>query len=476
MNYRKRLTGNRWLICLVAALFAVQLAAQTPSPITATLHQPDEAYPGVLLWHQSDELRYDVDNVTLLTDAEGNLLHQWETNLTGGGAPAYLLSTGGIVRLGITDKAYSRQGPVASSDTVQITDVSGRAIWELRAQDLGGLLFHHDIDVMPNGNLLICTYEPLSAEQASELGWDSGESDRIWVDGVIEVRPDIDAGSHDIVWHWRVADHIVQDRNSEAANYGVIAENPQRIDPHFPTNYAPMNIVRQHINSVDYNPALDQILLSSFIYNEIWIIDHSTTTEEAASSSGGRSGRGGDLLFRYGNPAAYGRGESADRLFLKQHDANWIDPGLPGAGNILVHNNNTVFKPPRPPAVGAGPNRPPQDPNRELLEAVEGRSNVYELILPLQADGNYTLEADQPFTAERVWFWDHENYFADFQGGARRLPNGNTLVSDTTDYLVVEVNPAGDIVAEYKGVAPVFKAFKYDRAYAAEVPKAQAKR
>ena len=59
------------------------------------------------------------------------------------------------------------------------------------------------------------------------------------------------------------------------------------------------------VNSVDYNEAFDQIILSSHNFNEIWVIDHSTTTAQAASHSGGNSGMGGDLLYRWGNPRAY---------------------------------------------------------------------------------------------------------------------------------------------------------------------------
>lgn len=59
------------------------------------------------------------------------------------------------------------------------------------------------------------------------------------------------------------------------------------------------------MNGIDYNPVLDQIALSTHNLNEWYIIDHSTTTAEAATSSGGNSGKGGDLLYRWGNPAAY---------------------------------------------------------------------------------------------------------------------------------------------------------------------------
>src|SRR5690606_15913622 len=92
-------------------------------------------------------------------------------------------------------------------------------------------------------------------------------------------------------------------------------------------------------NAIDYNPQLDQIMISTREFSELWIIDHSTTTAEAAGHTGGRSGKGGDILYRYGNPAAYNRGTRADQKFFYQHDAQWIEPGLPGAGNILVFNN-----------------------------------------------------------------------------------------------------------------------------------------
>jgi len=433
-------------------------------PITSQIADPNKVSDGYLFWHQSDELRTDVDNVSLLTDARGQLVHIWKTDLTGGGTPAYLMETGGVARVGVKDLAYSRGGPVASTDTLQFTDRHGNALWELNAQDFDGIRFHHDFALMKNGNVLVTTYEPLSAQEALNIGWDPGDQSTIWTDGILEIKPFTDTGDYEVVWHWRFADHIVQDKFPDQPNYGVIADTPHRVDPHYPKNYLPKNTVRQHINSLDYNEELDQILLSSLIYDEIWIIDHSTSTEEAASSHGGKSGKGGDLLFRFGNPEVYDRGGPEDRVFLKQHDANWISPGLPGSGNILVHNNNTRFKPrglgaPQQGASTNGTDAPRA--GRELLASNQGNSNVYELRPTREGVANYGPNLDGVFQAETVWVFEHEDYFADFQGGARRLPNGNTLLTDTTDYLVVEVDPRGDIVARYQGATPVFKAFKY---------------
>src|SRR6185312_13593635 len=104
-----------------------------------------------------------------------------------------------------------------------------------------------------------------------------------------------------------------------------------------------------HFNGIAYNPDLDQIMVSVWTFSEFWIIDHSTTTAEAASHKGGRSGKGGDLLYRWGNPRAYRAGTEKDQKLFRQHNAHWIPKGHPGEGNLLVFNNgsgrpgNTAF-------------------------------------------------------------------------------------------------------------------------------------
>ena len=72
-----------------------------------------------------------------------------------------------------------------------------------------------------------------------------------------------------------------------------MADHPERVDINF---YRNTRADWLHMNAIDYNPQLDQIILSVKNFSEVWIIDHSTTTLEAAGSSGGNSGMGGDIL------------------------------------------------------------------------------------------------------------------------------------------------------------------------------------
>src|SRR5207237_3318095 len=94
-----------------------------------------------------------------------------------------------------------------------------------------------------------------------------------------------------------------------------------------------------HINAVAYHPEFDQIMVSVHGFSEFWILDHGTTTAEAAGHKGGKYGKGGDLLYRWGNPQAYRAGKAADQQLFGQHNAHWIPKGLGGAGHVLVFNN-----------------------------------------------------------------------------------------------------------------------------------------
>jgi hypothetical protein len=165
--------------------------------------------------------------------------------------------------------------------------------------------------------------------------------------------------------------------------------------------------------------------------SEVWIIDHSTTTAEAAGHSGGQRGKGGDLLYRWGNPKAYGAGTQSDQKLYQQHDAEWAPAGYPGAGDITVFNN------------GLGRNY----------------STVDELTPPVDANGNYARTAGAAFgPASFTWTYKANppaSLFAEAISGAQRLPNGNTLIDDGTHGTFIEVTAGGETVWKY--VNPVVR-------------------
>ena len=465
-------------VCLANSAIGVQGAMAQDAGAQSTgdkapdvrveLHRPAELYDGYLFWHRTDEIGADFENYSVLVDNDGSVVHRWETDISGGGVSAYVLEGGRILRMGggmeDAEPGTALVG-VPQATIVQIADPRGEVVWEVRPGDIGIDRFHHDMVPMPNGNILILTYTMVTADEAAAMGWDLEDVAMALSDGIVEVRPNFEDSSAEVVWEWHFHDHIIQDRDPEAPNYGVVADHPERIDAHFPVSYAPGNQIRQHLNGIDYNPELDQIVVSSFIYDEIWIVDHSTTIEEAAESTGGRSGRGGDLLFRYGNPAAYDMGTPDDHVFAKQHDSNWIDDGLPGAGDLLIFNNNTQFGP----GFGGMGMGAMGATALQAQRQMQGVSNVHELRLRPAADGNYPREPGEPFAAEQAWFWEDPEFFAPFQGGARRLPNGNTLLTDTVNAYAREVNADGDTVAEYFGSAPSYKTFKYAREQVADL-------
>jgi hypothetical protein len=254
------------------------------------------------------------------------------------------------------------------------------------------------------------------------------------------------------VWEWHVWDHLVQDHDPTGPNYARLSDHPELVDVN--GDQVPRNLTDEalerlqalgyvlrgasppdlradhlHTNSIAYNPSLDQIALSVSRFNELWIIDHDTTTAEAAGHRGGRAGRGGDLLYRWGSPRAYGRGSPRDQQLFGQHDVRWVPAGRPGEGNLTVFDN--------------GDGRPGGS-----------YSAVVEIIPPLAQDGRYSLSPGAAFGPARpTWTYtarDRRSFFADFISGAHRLPNGNTFICSGPTGRFFEVTPRGETVWEYE--------------------------
>ena len=379
---------------------------------------------------------------TFLINNSGEVVHTWESHYRPR-ISVYLLENGNILRTGdlIPNPVFAMAG--GNGGNVEIIDWNGTVLWDFEySTDLYCL--HHDVEMLPNGNILMIAWEYKTAPEAIDAGRNPNSipMGQLWPDHIIEVEP-TGPTSGDIVWEWHTWDHLIQDYDPVKNNYGVVEDHPELIDINFfMSGYADWT----HTNAVDYNEEFDQIILSIHSLSEFWIIDHSTTTEQAAGHTGGRSGKGGDILYRWGNPQTYRAGGQSDQQLYGQHDVQWIEQGCPGGGNILVFNNG-------------------------LMRPGGGYSSVEEIVPPVDENGNYSYTPGSAYEPEEpIWIYTAEDLFDFFAinlAGAQRLPNGNTLICNGPHGLFFEVTEEKEIVWEYINTIPnmidnhVFKIEKY---------------
>jgi hypothetical protein len=319
----------------------------------------------------------------------------------------------------------------AATSTVEEWDWDGNLVWAFEYIDDPPVHPHHDVEVLPNGNVLILAWEEKSADEAIANGRDpeTMPTGQLWPEHLVEVQP-AGADGGVIVWEWHVWDHLIQDFDATKANFGVVADHPELMDINYPEDLSNRNPADWlHSNAVAYNAELDQIVISSNFLSELWIIDHSTTTEEAAGHTGGLRGMGGDILYRWGNPEVYDRGTPTDRRLYTQHDTQWIPDGYPGADNILLFSN--------------GNGRPDGD-----------YSTIVEVRTSVDPAGNYPVPpAHEPHgPSEATWEYTAtppDSLYGANASGCQRLPNGNTLMIETPIGTLREIDSSGQEVWKY---------------------------
>ena len=365
-------------------------------------------------------------NKLFLIDNCGRLVHSWtDTNETSfPGTVASLLPDGNLLRSKTSSEiAGSTFGAGGAGGIIEILDWDSNVVWKRIIADTFQRQ-HHEVYPMPNGNVLCIVWERHGWEEIVENGFDtiSNQMDELWSDAIFEINPELDS----IVWEWHAWDHLIQDFDSTKLNYGVVAEHTERID----INYQEHTFGRRdwlHSNALDYNPHLDQIMLTVRNFHEIWIIDHSTNINEAASSAGGLSKKGGDLLFRWGNPNSYASGTSEDHKLFFMHDGQWIDnPDSEFDGDVMVYNNMIELD------LSLG----------EIFEPIWNPTEFkYELDEGIYLPKNFTRDISHPDTLKN---------YSTSASNIQFLPNGNFLMCAARQGFAFELTPDEEVVWEYK--------------------------
>lgn len=347
-----------------------------------------------------------------LIDHNGNQINRWDFDLNLG-QDIEISKDGnliGLFKVSDPNITFGGQGGI-----IRKISKEGNTIWEYRISDENEIA-HHDIELLPNGNILALVWTRIDKQIANEVGFMSDGD--VFIEKIKEINPT----TNEVVWVWNSWDHIVQNANNNLSNYGVISEKTEKINILYNNNSTGHPFIPQgdimHANGIEYIEDLDLIVLSVNFYNEVWFIDHSTTQIEANSSSGGNFNKGGDLIYRIGNSKTYNNDGTSTFDFNHHPSINKVDNNY----QLLIFNNNNK----------------------------DGVSRIMEFKLP---DFNSTLS---PTTnAELILDFTDENLFFPRVGGAQRLPNGNTLICEG-DYGFWEINNNKEVVWKYDGLGKSF--------------------
>jgi hypothetical protein len=430
VKYFMKKTGNVFIFLVIILLSCKKKDDQTYTGVRTVglfVNNTSKAYDGYLLFAPKQYTS------TYLINNEGRVVHKWSASKYPPGQSVYLLENGNLLRSCMTKGQLSSGG--GEGGRVEEYDWDDNLVWQLDFST-ATYMQHHDIRILPNGNLLMLVIEKKTYAECIAAGFNPSkfqpeiaQKGMMLPDYVVEIQPTKPIGGT-VVWEWHTWDHLIQDYDASKANYGVVKSNPQLIDCAGDQKNLPS--FWNHMNSIDYNPTLDQIAMSVRGNSEVWIIDHSTTKAQAQGHTGGARGKGGDLLYRWGNPAAYRSGTVSDQRYFQQHDVEWVRTGYPGAGNLTCFNNG----------LGRG---------------TTNYSSVDEFTPAIDANGNYSVTAGSALSPAN-FTWTYKGTTADPMyseniSGAHRLPNGNTIICSGTVGLFLEVTTSGDIVWKY--ICPV---------------------
>ena len=401
---------------IVVLFYLITTAGINSQNTIGTINNTENAYDGYALFTFQKE--------TYLINNCGQVINQW-TSLYNSGKSVYVLENGNLLRA----SSGPNPGNIAIpgiGGRIELFDWDGNVLWDYVYSNTNASQ-HHDIYPMPNGNVLVLAASILTDTEAIQMGRkpENLEDNQLYNEHILEIKQ-TGTDTADVIWRWDFKDHLIQDYDATKSNFGIVQDNHQLMDINF-LGESNGSANWMHINSVQYNESLDQIILSSKKLSEIYIIDHSTTTAEAQTNSGGTYGKGGDLLYRWGNPISYKQGTTADQKLFGQHYPHWIAEGALDAGKIILFNNGVHRANPyseiniiNPPTSGPG----------------IYNKDINEFFGPLNPDYVYGSP-------------NNTDFYSPILSSAQVLPNNNILSCEGTSGRFFEIDSNDTIVWEY---------------------------
>jgi len=320
-----------------------------------------------------------VGSTTILMDEAGKTVKSWAK----GGYNAYLTKSGTLL-------CQTGTGNAPATGYASLIELDGTTQKDNALTNSG---LHHAHWLMPNGHWLGTVAVKINPKTALASAGYTGTMTSIWDERIQEWDP----VTKTVVWEWKASDHTSGTNHPRKINSNTLLKSTDPI----------------HINSVVYDSARDLISMSSHYFNEVLVIDHSTTTAQAATGTGGKYGKGGDFLFRWGSSKNYGGPGAAYSNVV--HGGGVIQAGLPGAGNFTLFGNtdNTVK-----------------------------HSRWYEVAGKI-SDTGYVIGANGEFEATLVFdFYSTSGTFesSGHFGYGQRLANGNTFLTFTGSNKLIEID------------------------------------
>jgi hypothetical protein len=393
------------------------LAGPTVYPTGTTIYDPERTWSGYTIFQT------ETSAGAVLIDMNGNAVRSWKHIV---GYPVALLPGGHVMggTVGRVTKEYTHH--IGADDLVQ-EDWEGNVVWKFgRADEVEvdgdkrwSARLNHDFAregsplayYVPGMNPLTDRGNTLLLSQRSG-SWPAVTRDYLpRAARILEVSWD-----GEILWEWMPVEHFEEFGHSEAAKetimrgcknqHCVFLNTVSRLGPNRwydagDERFHPDNIVTDDRGTMVF-------IISKETGRIVWKVGPEYTATEALRKLG---------------------------PFIGPHHAHMIPRGLPGEGNILVFDNGG--------AAGFGPPNP-GSPTGEW-NALRDHSRVVEF-------DPITLETVWQHTAAEQGFvpiMEDSKFFSHYASGAQRLPNGNTLIAETTYGRITEVTRENEIVWEY---------------------------